>query len=86
MEEIEAEISERFRCRKDVHLERAAKELMPKLAWGAMKEVRFGFRRPRRRAVRDLEALWTSSPMSRWWTRMARVERRMWAFLEGQTG
>lgn len=63
---------------------KAAKLLMAKEACGATNSSRLCFKRPRRRAVRDFEELWTSSDMSRRSTREARGEYRIRAFLEGQ--
>jgi len=82
--DILAEIKERSRRRIDLHFPRAAKEFMANEAWGATNCSMFPFRRPRRRAVRDLLLLCTRAPMSRRWTRGDRGVGVMCAFFEGQ--
>jgi hypothetical protein len=83
--DIEAEIKERSRCRSLVHLLRAAKLLIANDACGATNSSTFPFKRPNNLAVRLLLALCTNSPISSRRTRTASVDRRIWAFFEGQT-
>lgn len=63
--EIEADMRERFRNLRFLHLARAAKEFIENDAWGATNCSRPPFSLPRSRAVKLLLPSWTSSPMSR---------------------
>lgn len=82
---MEADISDRSRCRSCVHLLSAAKLLMANEACGATNASMLCFNRPNSLAVRLRLELCTSSPMSSLRTRTANEDCRMCAFFEGQT-
>ena len=82
---IEAEIRERSKCLSWVHLLSAAKLLMANEACGATNSSMLCFSRPSNLAVKLRLELCTNSPMSKLRTKTASEDRRMCAFLDGQT-